>query len=387
MTTSARIAIGAALAASALLPPVAARAESRPEEDVTPLSLARRADAVLVVVGAAPADAAETRARFEVVETLRGTPSPGDVLEVPVLPDRQDLRAAPGERSVALLLWRPDGRWAAPAGALSLFPAPDDATGAETLALFRALAAEGTGPPDAVRLRAALVRAVGAGEARVRAGAALDLLQEPGLLEGAAEAERAALVARFDAEPNRSRARFHLARIVGLLRPAAAAERLVDALLAEGGEALRPAVADALRDLGDPRAVALLASRTASASARDRIVVAGTLGALGGDSARAALEALLPDAVPEVRREAAASLGMLRDAASAPALLARFRGVPGGAGPEGDLRVRRALAWALAQADDPGAWGALRAAAEAPGESLRAFLEETLANPRRAFVR
>ncbi len=404
MTSRARASgAGTAAAAAALLcflSGPAARAESRSEEDMTPLSLVAGADVVAVVRGERPspgAPAAEgVLGRLRILEVLRGAAVAEEVLPVEGREDLNDLRVVPGVRSVAFLQRLPGKRWQVlgdARGLLALEESPPGGAEAPALSLLRILVEEarpGGGLAAPGRVRAALVDAATGGDPRFRAGAALDLLRVPGLLARATEVERAALLEAFRTAENRFRVKFHLARMVGHLSPEGGARLLADALLAPEGFAIRPAVGLALADLGDPEAVALLASRAATASAEARALIAGALGWSGLAAARGPLEALLGAAEPPVRSEAAVALGRLRTAEAAPALLSRFLGEPGGAASEGDAGVRRALAWALAQCDAPEAWRALEAAAAAEGresESFRGFVRGVLENPRRSFVR
>ena len=162
---------------------------------------------------------------------------------------------------------------------------------------------------------------------------------------------------------------------------------LVDALLAEDGEALAGATGPALAALGDPGVFDLLAAKAADPSPRVRRLVAAALGGTGGPAARPGLESLLGAAEPAVRLEAALGLGNLGLAAAAPALLGRFRPAAGAA-PEADAVVRRALAWALARCDAPEAWAALEEAAREDADpAFRRYAAGVLANPRRGFVK
>jgi HEAT repeat protein len=383
------------LAAAALAAAPAARAESRPEEDVTPLSLVRRADLVLVGAAVAP-DAAPPRegllGSLRAEEVLRGLPvGAGTAVEVAGDPSRTDARLpAAGTRCVAFLVRRPDGALEPLGGAHGIAAVGEAPPGLEepVLALLRVLAAE----TDAAgrlerpsRVREALVRAAAA-PGRLQSGAALDLLREPGLLDGVTGPERDLLVAGFDAARSADRARSHLARLLGRLAPEGAAARLVDSLLAEDGDPLRSAAGRALGDLGDEAAIRLLAGRTAGADAARRARAAAALGWSGAAAARSPLEALLGAAEPAVRLEACIALGRLRAAVSAPALLRRLRGVEGGPAAEGEPAVRRALLWALAQADAPDAWEALRGVAAAADDRDRRFAADLLRNPRVPFV-
>jgi hypothetical protein len=388
-----RAAVVAALAAAFLAIP-RARAESRAEEDVTPLGLVRHAALVAVVEGQAPAAGSEALGSLRVEEVLRGGPAKqGDVVEVRGDPRREDLRVLPGTRSLGFFVRGADGRWEIYAGALGLVALEDAAAGdGATLSLFRTLSGE-IGPEGRIAVpdvaRAALVRAATAVGGRNGSGAALDLVREPGLLAGATEADRAALVAAFSSAAPASREKGHLARVVGMLRPEGAGRILVDALLGDGGGLLRSAVGRALGDLGDPEALSLLASRTATASPDLRGRAATALGWSGMPAARAPLEALLGAAEPAVRFEAAIGVGRLGLADSAPALLRRFRGDgAGGPAAEGDREVRKALVWALARCDDPAAWRSLEESARADAdETFRGYVADVLRNPRREFVR
>ena len=340
--------------------------------------------------------------RLKVEETLRGDAKVGDLLAIPGREDREDLRIVPAARSVAFLRKSADGTWSVPAGALGLFPLDETVPGSaedSTLALVRLLVEE-TAPGGALgapgRVRAALVATVETGSARLRAGAAFDLLREPGILDGAPENERMALVRSFQSATNRSRARVHLAGVLARLRPEGAGRMLVDALVQPDGFALRSAVGEALGVLADPSAISYLASKGADPVVATRALVAGTLGWTGMAEARVPLEGMLGASEPVVRGEAVVSLGRLRLADAAPALLRRFLGAPAAApgepevAPEGDAGVRRAMAWALAQCDAPDAWRALEGVVAAEGredDAFRAFVKDTMANPRRGFVR
>ena len=394
--TSSRLAIlPAALAALLLLAPAPAKAESRAEEDVTPRALVRAAALVAVVEGVAPDPSAPpadgVAGVLEVVEVLKGAAGAGERVLVAGSADRHDVRVPAGVRFVAFLGGIREGGREVVGGALGLFELPGGTVldGDPTVRLFRALAGEADGGPEAVpAVRAALVRAAGEAHPRARSGAALDLLRDPGRLAGATEAERAALVDAFRNAAPTGRARFHLAGILGRLAPEGGAALLVEALLGDGGEALPAAVGPALRALGRPAAIRLLAARTAEVSPALRLRVASALGSTGSPEARDPLASLLADGTPEVRLEAAVGLGRLKDAAAVPALLRRLRGDASGAGAEGDAHVRRALAWAVAQGDAPEGWAALREAADSDADPrFRAFCEDTLRNPVRAFVK
>jgi HEAT repeat protein len=407
MTT--RGALPAALAAALLLP-AAARAESRPEEAVTPLGLLRRAEVVAVVTGVPPAPGQPGAGAGEagtgnlgvlrLDEVLRGKAAAGELVPLTGVATRDDVRAAPGMRAVAFLVRRGDGTREVLGGALGLVGFEDVPAGdPPAVALFRDLVAslgKDGKIADPARARAALVAAATDPADRLRSGAAQDLLREPGLLDGAPGGapggatgeERAALGRAFDALPNGDRARAPLARILGRLRPADAAARLAGALLEPDGDVLAEAVGAALADLGDPKAIDLLSARSADPTPRARRLVAKALGATGSPAARPGLESLLGAAEPEVRMEAVVGLGCLRAAAAAPALLRRFLADAGTPAPEGDAVVRRALAWALAQCDEPDAWRALEAASRDEGDpGLRRFAADTLADPRRPFVK
>ena len=375
----------AALLAALLAAAPALRAESRAEEDVTPLALARGADLVVVASALGP-DTAPPRAgvlgTLRVEEVLRGAAAPAALLEVAGDPALTDARLPEGRRCVAFLERRADGAFEPRGGALGLVAVGEAPPGQEepTLALVRAVVLE---TPS--RVLPALVRAAAA-PGRFQSGAALDLLREPGLLGGISDADGERLAAAFASTPSRDRARAHLARLLGRLAPEGAVVLLVDAVLAEDGDPLKGAVGLALRDLGDDGAARLLAERTAGADAARRARAAAVLGLSGLPGARSPLEALLGSAEPEVRVEAASALGLLRAPESAPALLRRLRGVPGGPAAEADTVARRALLWALAQTDAPEGWEALRAVAADGADSERRFAEETLLNPRRPFV-
>jgi hypothetical protein len=366
--------------------------ETRSEEHVGPLGLVRSAAVVAVATAGSPEPGEGALAVLRLDEVLKGPAKAGERVVLAGDPGLTDLRAEPGTRCVAFLLRDAEGRWSSCAGALGIVAFPEVPAGdAPDVALVRGLlAARGADGrlADPARARALLVAAAAGGPGRFRSGAALDLLREPGLLAGAADEERAALVRAFDALPNRDRARAPLARILGRLRPEGAGRRLADALLAPDGEVLAEAAGAALADLGDASALDLLAARAADPAPRTRRLVAKALGAAGLPAARPALEGLLGASEPEVRLEAASGLGRLRSAAAAPALLRRLRGETGGLSPEADAVVRRALAWALAQCDEPGAWRALEEAAAGDADpAFRRFCAETLKDPRRAYVK
>lgn len=384
-----RTAAAALLLLGAALPLLPARAETRAEEDATPLSLVRRAGLVAVVrAGAPPAGAAAegVLGTLVVEEVIRGEGArAGDSLAVAGHEGTEDVRILPGLRAVAFLSVPAAGRTEVLCGALGLLAAEEGAAaGGEGAAvtLVRTLCGD-LGPEGKFltpgKVRAALVAAVRDGAPRLRAGAAFDLVRETGLLGEATEGERADLAAAFRAVPNRDRGRAHLARAVGMLRPEGAGAMLVEAVLEPEGFALRRAAGEALGLLGDEGAVRLLASRTAGATAETRALIAGVLGHTGMAAARPPLEALAGSAEAPVRVEAAVGLGRLRTADAAAALLARLV-------VEKDARARRAVAWALAQCDHPEAWRALREAAAREDEeaAFRAFVRTVLENPRRS---
>ena len=395
-TSVLRSALSAAAIAALVLAAPPAAAESRREADLTPLGLLRGSEVAVLAVVAPPA---EVPPGFGVVATLRidevfrGAPIVAVGAALPIFGGGDDAPRLPaGVRCVAFLRRTTGGPWEAPAGSfgvIAIGEAPPGAAVDPVVALFRDLAPE-VGPEGRldrpVRVRAALVRAL-AGPPRLRAGAALDLLREPGLLEALPDAERDAIAAAFDATPSRDRGRAHLARLLGRIGVPDAGRRLADALLGADGVHLRNAVGAALGDLRDPAAVRLLAERASAGDAEARARAAAALGASGLPEARPPVEALLGAAEPRVRVEAAVALGRLRLAEAAPALLRRFRGVPGGPVAEPDPAVRRALAWALGRCDAPEAWDALRAAADDASESARAFAAEVLKDPARDFVR
>lgn len=379
--TSRALAAAAVLALGAAL----ARAESRAEEDSTPLGLLRRAEAVAVVTAVPPAPG-ETAPLgvLRVDEALRGSIKAGERILLDGAPEREDLRAPAGRRAVAFL-GRNAARWEVLDGALGLVAVEDTPAGdAPAVAFVRDLLTtlDGKGRiADPAKARALLVAAAAGASVRLRHGAALDLVREPALLAGATDAEREALVAAFDGLPNRDRARFHLARVLGLLKPEGAAATLAAALLAEDGEALADAVGPAVTDLGDPKAVQFLASKAADPSARVRRLVAKALGAAESPAARPGLESLLGAAEPAVRLEAALGLGRLRTPDAAPALLRRFRGE----GAETDGLVRKGLAWALGMSGEA---VVLEEAARTDGDpAFRRYVEDLLRNPTRGFVR
>jgi len=394
-TSMFRPALAAAAIAALVLAAPPAAAESRREADLTPLGLLRGSEAAVLAVGVAPTEAppaAGVVSTLRVDEVLSGAPIVAAGAALPLAGGAEDGPRLPaGIRCVAFLKRLPDGRWEAPAGSfgvIAIGEAPPGAVADPVVALFRDLAPEvGTEGrlERPIRVRAALVRGL-SGPARLRAGAALDLLREPGLLEALPDAERDAIVAAFDATPSRDRGRVHLARLVGRIAAPDAGRRLADALLGEDGVHLRSAVGAALGDLRDPAAVRVLAERASAGDAEARARAAAALGASGLPEARPPVEALLGAAEPRVRLEAAVALGRLRLADAVPALLRRFRGVPGGPVAEPDPAVRRALAWALGRCDAPEAWEALRAAADDASESARAFAAEVLKDPARDFV-
>jgi HEAT repeat protein len=387
------------LVPAALLALLAAAApafgESRPEESVTPLGLVRGADVVAVVKGAAPEPgAAVVPGRFQVRELLRGALRPGEEIPLPRALGAGGEPVVTDGHFVVFLSRRAEGGLELRGGELGLVPLPEVPAGmpeARAVALFRVLVRE-VGPDgrlaDRSRARAVLVEAATSVGPRLRAGAAFDLVREPGLLDGATDAERDALVRAFVAARGGERVKSHLARVLGRLRPDGAAELLAEALFAPGGEAIRPAVGLALADLGDAGALAPFAARANDPSPDVRTLVAGTLGWSGLADARPVLERLLAAAEPAVRLEAAHALGRLRLADAAPALLRRFRSEGGVPAPERDGEVRRALAWALAQCDDPAAWAALGEAATSDDDArFRAHVAAILRDPRRGFVR
>jgi HEAT repeat protein len=396
--TPLRAVLAVAALAAAVLPagPSPARAESRAEEDVTPLALVRRSAIVVVARGAAnaPEAVAGTVGTLIVEESLRGSARVGDRLAVASATDREDARVPEGGRWLAFADPRPDGRWTLVGGGLGMFDLPAGPAGEATLSLFRTLAphaAEGRSleGASAVAVRTALVQAARTGHDRTRSGAALDLLREPGLLAGCGETERESLAAAFRETPSSSRARGHLARALGILKHPATGALLAEAVAASDGGLLKRQAGLALKDLDDGAAVRLMAAKLAGANPAVRVAVAGALGWSGRPEARSALESLLADASVPVRFEAIIGLGRLRDADAAPALLVRFRKPDGSTpGPEADTRLRRAVAWALAQCDTGDAWSALRTARdEDPELGYRSFLSDLLANPRREFVR
>jgi hypothetical protein len=367
--TSRTLAAVAFLAAGAVL----ARAESRTEEDTTPLGLLRRAEAVVVATGAVPLPGEEAPLGvLHVHEVLRGPAKAGERILLAGSPAKEDLRAEAGLRVVAFL-GRSGGRWEVLDGALGLVPGE----GAFFRNLIGCLGKDGR-IADPAKARSLLVAAAGGPSERLRHGAAFDLSRDPVLLGGATAEERAALVAAFEALPNRDRARFHLARVVGVLKPEGAAVRLATALVAEDGDAVADAIGPALADLGDPKAFEILAAKAVDPSLRVRRLVAKALGAAESPHARPGLEALLGAAEPAVRFEAAHGLGRLREPLAAPALLKRF-------GPEGDALVRKALAWALVRC---GEYAAVDEASRAdPDPAFRRYAEALLKNPARGFVR
>ncbi len=376
-----------ALAAAAVLALAAASApaESRSEEDATPLGLLRRAEGVALVTAVAPAPGEEAPLGvLRIDEVLRGSLKAGERVLPAGAPDLEDLRAPAGIRAVAFL-GRTGGRWTVLDGALGLVATEEVPSGdAPATAFFRALIAslDAKGRiADPARARALLVGACSGASVRLRHGAAMDLVREPALLAGATGEERAALVAAFDALPNRDRARFHLARVVGLLKPEGAAAKLAAALVAGDGEAVADAVGAAVADLGDPKAVEFLAAKAADPSARTRRLVARALGAAESAAARPGLESLLGDAEPATRLEATLGLGRLKSPDAVPALLRRFRGE----GAETDALVRRGLAWALGAS---GETAALEEAARSDGDpAFRRYAGELLRHPSRGFVR
>ncbi|HEU4395889.1 MAG TPA: hypothetical protein VFS92_10005, partial [Planctomycetota bacterium] len=267
MTTGTSALAAVAIAAFVLAAPPAA-AESRREADLTPLGLLRGSEAAVLAVSAAPAEAppaAGVASTLRVDEVFRGAAVVAAGAALPLAGGGGDGPRPPaGVRCVAFLRRLPDGRWEAPAGSfgvIAIGEAPPGVAADPVVALFRDLAPE-VGPGGRlerpVRVRAALVRAL-SGPARLRAGAALDLLREPGLLEALPDAERDAIAAAFDATPSRDRGRAHLARLLGRIASPDAGRRLADALLGEDGVHLRGAVGAALGELRDPAAVRLLA--------------------------------------------------------------------------------------------------------------------------------
>jgi HEAT repeat protein len=113
---------------------------------------------------------------------------------------------------------------------------------------------------------------------------------------------------------------------------------------------LRPRLCYLAGLIGDRRsAVPRLAGLITGSNDRAvRVAAAGALSTLGGVRARRALErALLADADPEVRMQAATSLGVLADPASVPSLLTALNSA------SEDVEVRSAAAEALGYVADP----------------------------------
>ncbi|MCK6503726.1 HEAT repeat domain-containing protein [Myxococcota bacterium] len=157
-----------------------------------------------------------------------------------------------------------------------------------------------------------------------------------------------------------------LARLAGDPEPLVRA-RAVDrapagvarAALGDGSSLVRVVAADRLARLalaGDPEAGPALGPAAESPDAYVRWKAAWGLSAT--PSARPALEALLGDVDSDVRRQAARSLGALRDPAALPALVAALD--------DPNSFVRRWAAEALGALDDPAALAPLRRAAADP---------------------
>lgn len=246
---------------------------------------------------------------------------------------------------------------------------------------------------DAAALRSLLVTWMEDADPGVAWSAATDFVRHRELAAALPESESARIVAAFRRQPLGKATKGALALAVAATRSADAAPALVEALLVPGASSIRAVVGEALRRLDDPAGPSLVATRLADATAAQRPVLLGALAVAGGAPEAPAVRPLLADADATVRAEAAAALGSLarnaraRDADArlgvARALTERLQRAA--ELPEDEIR---ALLWALAQLDEPGAFDAVRAAAadETLPAPVRDWAASLAARPRQSLV-
>jgi hypothetical protein len=326
--------------------------------------------------------------------------------------------------------------------------------------------------PDPAALRGLLVAWMEDADPGVAWSAATDFVRRTDLHAGLTDAERARIVAAYRAQPIGKTTKEALAYAAAATRTPDAVRALVDSLLLPDAHRIRGPVAEALRRIDSPETERLLASRlaelspptaptggtqdappgtaggtpggtgatgaagttgatggtgaagatavppvaTASAPAvAQRCALLGALAVVGGTTAVSEVRALLTDAAPAVRVEAAAALGgmarnaRLRDPEARLGVAATLSGrltslLAAAASPESPDPAAsaataaataaalepetRAVLWALAQLDEPGAFDVLRATAksDATPAATRDYAARLLARPRQSLV-
>ncbi len=142
------------------------------------------------------------------------------------------------------------------------------------------------------------------------------------------------------------------AQALGNLGDPRAVEALMRALRSDSDAGVRAMAAWALGEIEDPRAVpALGEALRRDQDAHVREMAAWALGEIEDPQGVEPLRAALRDASPEVRVKAVWALGQIEDAAAVPALAEALRD----ANPE----IRQMAAWALGEIEDPSAVNAL----------------------------
>ena len=344
----------AALLTLALAAPALAEVTDR-----VSLTLGALADGCDRIVLARVVSLEQERVQLEVLDVLKGRPTP-----IPSLA-RGDVSWRGEELALLFLDEAPDGTPAPPRTAWHKLSAPDPATRDHLLEVVRGRLPTIGGDPT--RLRGALFAQLASPVARVREDAALELL---GWRELAPEpADRVALRAALEREPARPELLELAARLPepGLLAPALAAGR------GARDARTRLLAAEALRAIDEAGALAALASDLRGDQRQAASAAARLVGALGGPAAERLLAAALSDPRPEVRRGALAGLGeAARRGLSDPApLLSLARG------PEREA-ARKAIA-ALARAADGASLRQLETSLQDP--ELRGLVARLRAEP------
>ena len=407
MRTRARLLSAAvifALAAGALAPVPAARAETRNAATVTLGWQSENADAILVgTVLSASRDAASPERTIDVRvdRVLAGTPAAGSTVRVTCEDHGAGAAWTDGTQVLVFLRRVPSGAatetWVPLSGAFSLRALPAGSAEARFPALVTSLR-KALDAKDPALLRALLVTWMDDTDAGVAWSAATDFVRHEELHAALTDGERARIVDAYTRQPIGKNTKDALAFAVAVTGSPAAAPALVDSLLLPGAGRIRATVAEALRRIGSPETESLVIARLRDAKPEQQESLLAALAVVGGSAAAREIRPLLESATAAVRVGALSALGNAARNVRAADPTARLNlaetlagRLPGRShatdAPPPTTDEIRATLWALAQLDEPAAYDALRTfAAEGDPIDLRDYAARLVARPRQSLV-
>jgi len=301
-----------------LMAAAAAHAGALAQESLALGYQAEHADLVAMgsLVGADRDAAGNVRATFSITEVLRGDVEAGAsvIVAYPNLGHRPPWRA--GSSHLLFLSRRREtaNLWTTVSGPASIRVIPKTGAVARLPEMVRKIAAtletdSRDADPDA--LRSLLVGWMQDPEPGVAWSAAVDFVRRRDLHEGLSDADRQRVLAAFVSHPYGKASKAALVMAVAAARPSEAGEALVSALLDESGRSIRVVVADALREIADPKVPASIASKLEGADGRARADLIQVLGAVGGGGSVDVVRRHVSDKSAEVQLEAAHALGLI----------------------------------------------------------------------------